>query len=842
MPRGQVLRRWAAGLLAALAVCAIPGGRGALTDEELLSQPIKLPQPTAVEKYISRKVADLISVSHYAKHSIDAEYSKQWYEEYFRLLDPARLFFLQSDLEDFRSYEGILGDLVMRRGNIDFAFEVYQRYLTRVREWTAAAIGQAAGGVDLSVDESILADRRQEPWLANREAQADLWRRHFKNRLLLEILQDEKRAAKAEAPDAGEDANRPPEGEHREEQTRQAPEKDPAGGRAPLPAPALLPRQGTLPIPTLAPVPNPAPAALPQPVPAPESASLPLPTPPERTPAERVVESYKRLLRRKLETDSIEIVEAFLSALTRTYDPHSAYMAPETQEDFDISMSLSLEGIGAVLTTKDAYVEVVEIVPGGPAARDGRLKPGDRIVAVAQGSEGGSPVDVVDMNLRKVVRLIRGAKGTTVQLTVLEAGNSMPTQIDIVRDTVELKAQEAKSELRRVPLPGTAGQEARVAVIDLPSFYCDFGAKRDGAEDYRSCSRDVARLIGEASREPLDGMILDLRGNGGGALEEAVLLAGLFFDSGPVVQVRDFRGRVQKREDTDGKTVYGGPLVVLVDRLSASASEIVAAALQDHRRAVIVGEASTHGKGTVQTVYSLDRLLTRTNLFDGEPGGSLKFTIQKFYRVNGGSTQVRGVIPDIVLPSFTDHMELGEAHLPHVLPWDEIEPLDITGATDVSAWLPELRERSEARRRENPSFVSRSEDIGRYGERRALKTVPLALEARRQFQRAEEEWAKEMREHMGRRRQDGPGLDDEHTDEDGPDGDPGEDTAGAGAAAAARDLVLEETMQVLTDLVLLTRNGGPATAGAAVAPLPDGRGEVPPGVEPATGQGEAARP
>ena len=753
-------RRTRAVVLGGLLAVFVVGCCSAADDKEILARPISVQRPTALEKYISLQVVKTISSSHYARHPVDQDYSAQWFSEYYAMLDPSRMFFLQSDLEDFRSYEKNLGDLVRRGGTIDFAFELYERYLQRVQEWAAFAAARLAQPMDLTGDETIQIDRREAPWPASRAELEDLWRRQLANRLLTEQLADESGATESEG-------------------------DDPDTGIVAPPAT------------------SPAAVATPE-TPATATPETPVAAKPRKPPVERVDESYRRFLKRKMEAETLEIVELFLNALTRLYDPHSSYMAPDSEEDFDISMRLSLQGIGAVLTTKDSYVEVLEIVPGGPASRDGRLKAGDRIIAVAQGEDPQNPVDVVDMPLRKVVRMIRGTKGTKVLLTVLVAGNSTPTVVDILRDRVELKEQEAKCEIRQAALPnGAEGQSGRVALLTLPSFYLDFEGRRDGTENYASCTRDIQRLIESAAKEPLDGIVLDLRGNGGGALDEAVRLAGFFFDRGPVVQVRDQRGTGKKREDTEAGVLYGGPVIVLVDKLSASASEIVAAALQDHGRAVIVGESSTHGKGTVQTVYGLDRQLSQNDLFKDQrggsvKGGSVKFTIQKFYRVNGGSTQVKGVVPDLCVPSFTDYMELGEAALPHALPWDSIEPLETSRDVDVAPWIPELKQRFDARLQASAEFASLRDDIGRYAERRKLKELPLNLEKRRAFQKEEEQWAKKMREQSHKRK--------------GPAG------AGKQDGTPGPDLVLDETVRVMADMIALQR--GLLTASAAAVGVP----------------------
>jgi carboxyl-terminal processing protease len=707
------------------------------TPDEVLQTEITVKRPGAVEKIVSKFVADLISRHHYSRHALDEEISAAWFNEYFDALDHNRMFFTSADIDEFRSYENTLGEIVQKRGNVDFAYDVYERFLFRVREWAAYSLELLDEPLDFSKDETILIDRHHAPWPADVDELHDLWRRRLKNNLLVEELRD--RSAGKDHADSGDAEDQPPQA-----QQDQADEE-------------------------------------------PDPAQQPGPVHTAKSPQERVAESYTRYLKRKIEVEPIEILEVFLTSLTRVYDPHSAYMAPETEEDFDISMSLSLQGIGAVLTTKDSYVEIVSIIPGGPAERDGRLKEGDRIIAVAQEQE--EPVDVVDMRLRKVVNMIRGPKGTRVLLTVLESGSSSPTVIDIERDEVKLTEQEAKSEVRTIELPekntapGGADRNASVAVISLPSFYADFAAKHRGEKDYKSSTRDVARLIDQANEKHVDGIILDLRSNGGGSLDEAIDLAGLFIETGPVVQVRKSDGEIEKRYDTDDRVAYGGPLIVMVDKLSASASEIVAAALQDYGRAVIVGEQSTHGKGTVQTVYHLDRRLGGMRLFRDKKAGSLKFTMAKFYRVNGGSTQVKGVTPDIVFPSFTDAMELGEAELPHVLPWDEIEPLETNCDVDVKPVLDDLAKRSAARLAAEPEYQQHVKDVKDFAERRDRKTLSLNRKEREEYQQEEEKWAKKMRELQARRRR--RGEEDEKKDEQ------------------TDDWMLEETLCIMADMLTL---------------------------------------
>jgi carboxyl-terminal processing protease len=394
--------------------------------------------------------------------------------------------------------------------------------------------------------------------------------------------------------------------------------------------------------------------------------------------------------------------------------------------------------------------------------------------------------------LRKVVKMIRGPKGTRVYLTVLEDGKKLggvPTLIDILRDEVKLTEQEAKMRIETVDGPEVAPpapelQPLKLAVISVPSFYADFQGKNKGDKDYKSSTRDVTRLIEEAEAVGAAGVVLDLRGNGGGSLDEAISLAGLFFSQGPVVQVRTGDGRLRRRLDPDPSIAYGGPLVVVVDRLSASASEIVAAAIQDYGRGVIVGERQTHGKGTVQTVYHLDQRLRGSPVFQDRKPGSLKFTMAKFYRVNGGSTQLKGMMPDIVMASFTDHMELGEKYLPFVMPWDEIEPLAPAPGPDVRPFLEPLKIRSAKRLDQDDDYQELLGDIAAYEMRRARKTLPLDRDKREALQAEDKQWSDKLRQITSRRRSRG------RPPRDGDEGD-------------AADYMLREALSVAADLVML---------------------------------------
>jgi carboxyl-terminal processing protease len=445
-------------------------------------------------------------------------------------------------------------------------------------------------------------------------------------------------------------------------------------------------------------------------------------------------------------------------------------MTPSSVEDFDINMKLSLVGIGAMLRPEDGSAEVVRIIPGGPADQDGRLKAGDKIIAVAQGDE--EPVSILHWPLYKSVRLIRGEIGTKVVLTIIPASDRSGTRtrkIDIMRDEVKLEEQAAKGKVREVEFG--EGEVRRLGVITLPDFYADFTAANNNEKDARRASSDVRRLINELTLEGIEGLVLDLRNNGGGSLVESIDIAGMFISSGPIVQVKERRG-VQVLPDADPDVLYDGPMVVLVNRLSASASEILAAALQDYKRAVIVGDRQTHGKGTVQTLMPLS----------GDRRGSLKLTTAGFYRINGGSTQLKGVTPDIIIPSYLDVMDFGEDSLKHALPWDTIRPAMYRTQNGLDEIIPLLAEQSQERLAENNEFQVFLQRRERLKERYETKTVSLSLDTRIEEAAAE----KELDDI-----QSGVFLDEDNGEE--------QDS----------DLILRETLHILSDMIDL-KNPHPA--------------------------------
>lgn len=376
-------------------------------------------------------------------------------------------------------------------------------------------------------------------------------------------------------------------------------------------------------------------------------------------------ERYDRFTKSIHQFNAEDVFSVYMNTITESYDPHTNYFSPKAADLFKQSMSLSLEGIGARLQTEDDYTKVAEIIPGGPADKSKLLKPNDRIVAVGQGTSG-ELVDVIGWRIDEVVKLIKGPKGTTVRLQILpvETGITGGTKtITLVRDKIKLEDQKAKKEIISVQ---RNGRNLKLGVITLPSFYMDFEEYQKGNPNYTSTTRDVKKLLQELETEKVDGLVLDLRNNGGGSLAEAIDLTGLFIKEGPVVQVKNSANRIEVGVDENPALVYSGPMVVLTNRFSASASEIFAGAIQDYHRGVVVGE-STYGKGTVQTVIDLKRFIQ-----DREPVGELKLTFQKFYRVTGSSTQNKGVEPDVKLPTALDPEQFGESSSPSALPWDEI--------------------------------------------------------------------------------------------------------------------------------------------------------------------------
>jgi carboxyl-terminal processing protease len=437
---------------------------------------------------------------------------------------------------------------------------------------------------------------------------------------------------------------------------------------------------------------------------------------------EKLTRRYHSFAKRMHQTSNEDLLEMYLTALTTSYDPHTNYMSPETLENFEIAMRLELDGIGASLESVDGMTVVREIIRGGAADKDGRLKVKDKIVGVGDGP-AGEIVDVVDMKLSDVVKLIRGKPKTIVRLQVVSADNGKRKIIDITRAKIELKDSEAQGEVMEISQK-TNGKPFKIGVIDLPSFYMDMEGARRLLPDYKSTTRDVRRLLEKFNAEGVDAVVLDLRRNGGGSLTEAINLTGLFIDEGPVVQVKGPDGEVRAYPDNEPGVAWSGPLVVLTSKFSASASEILAGAIQDYGRGLIVGDHATHGKGTVQSLMDVAREIF--NIPMGNKYGALKITMQQFYRPNGDSTQNRGVVADIELPSLTTHLDVGESDLDYPVAFDKVDSAGFKSLGYVSKPIRDrLQDLSTQRCKASADFQKVARNIERYKQQKDRKSVTL---------------------------------------------------------------------------------------------------------------------
>jgi carboxyl-terminal processing protease len=632
--------------------------------------------PVSPGKYdgsIAWVTATMLEKYHYSHQALDRSMSSKFLDRYIEALDPQHLHFLQSDLDDFEEYRRELGDLtVNNRHSADLtpAFQIFNRFMQRLE--------QHVNYVDdllktekftFDTDERIAISRKEMPYPKNLAEAQKLWRDRLRSEFLQEKLnkmtaKKKLQARKLESSKTVKDSK----SKSQEEEI-----------------------------------------------------------------ADTLSHSYRRSLKNYTDWGNDDVLQIYLETLAHLYDPHSDYMGPQPLEQFAIGMNLRLSGIGAQLASKDGYCTIDKLLDGYPAAKSKKIKEKDRIIAVAQADK--APVDVVDMPLNKVVHLIRGPKGTEVRLTIVPDGAplSETVVVSLTREDIKLEDQAAKAKL--IDMPGADGKSTRVGVIDLKSFYAPFDfsgpkppelahERGEGAPvGGKSTSEDVLRLINKLKQEKVQGIVLDLRYNGGGSLEEAVKLTGLFIKDGPVVQVKDYKGDIQKETDDDSSVAYDGPLIVLTSRFSASASEIVAGALQDYGRALVVGDSSTHGKGSVQSVNFLQQIM---NLPTPNDPGALKLTIKKFYRASGASTQLRGVTPDIVLPSiFNESKEIGEASLDNPLAWDTVPPAKYEPYNMVTNYLSELRGASQKRLNNDKDYAYIREDIEIYNKRQADKTLSL---------------------------------------------------------------------------------------------------------------------
>jgi carboxyl-terminal processing protease len=619
------------------------------------------PSP-ARDRQVTLRVRGLVEDEHLSRHALDDEISMRAMKTFLEGFDPRKMYFLQSDIDEFMKKERSLDDDV-RQAKLGFARDVFDRYMQRLDERVALVEELLAEKHDFTIEEEITTDPDALVYPSDAAEARERWRKLVKLNLL---------TFKA---DGEEDAD------------------------------ARL----------------------------------------------KISRRYHSLRKRWGQTDSDELLERFLSAVTTSYDPHTTYMSPTSLENFRILMRLNLEGIGAALqVSEEGYTVVSKVIPGGAADKDGRLQPKDQIVSVGQG-QVGDMVDVVDMKLNDVVQLIRGEAGTIVRLGVQPGGAGETKIYEITRAKIELEDSAAKSRIiQRGQKPD--GKPFIVGVIDLPSFYMDMEAARDDQNEFRSTTRDVRRILSGFSSNNVDVVVLDLRQNGGGSLTEAINLTGLFIDQGPVVQVKDSGNRKQSYNDLEPGMSWDGPLVVLTSKFSASASEILAGAIQDYGRGLIIGDESTHGKGTVQSLLDIGSLIFR---IPNPPNlGALKITMQQFYRPNGDSTQKRGVLPDVVLPSLTNEIGLGEAELDFAVDFDRIETAKFKSYDMVKPdSLERLRNHSKNRIDKSEEFKKELARIERYQRLKDEKSISLNEEkylARRDTERdAEEEQEKHLEEQQG---------------------------------------------------------------------------------------------
>lgn len=629
----------------------------------------RLLAPGPSDSQIALATAVVLQRYHYLRQPFDSAVSSRFFDRYLNMFDPQHMHFLQADIAGFERFRSNLDQLTLvpRGADTRPAFEIYNRFIQRLKErvtYMKEVLNTETFTFD--TDEQILLNRKEAPYPKDMQEARALWRQRVRYEYLDEKLG--KIAAK-----------------------KKPARKDVSATNAP---------------------PSVADAGK-----------------PKKTEHEEIVESLSRRYQNSLnmfkDWDSEDVLQVYLTALAHVYDPHSDYFSPPQMDSFAIQMNLSLFGIGAELRVEDGYCVINKLMPGGPAIKSKKLAEKDRIIAVAQSNQ--PPVDIIDMNLNKAVQLIRGPKGTEVRLTIIPAGSDSSTrkEISLVRDEIPLEDAAAKGKI--IELPDSDGNKLRLGVIDLPSFYANFDiANTRGKSEPKSPTADVAKLLTKFKEENVRGVILDLRRNGGGSLEEAIKLTGLFIKEGPVVQVRAYNGTIQQEVDPDPSVFYDGPLMVLTSRFSASASEILAGALQDYGRALIVGDSSTHGKGTVQMVQPLKDIMRPGLIPSTNDPGDLKLTIKKFYRASGASTQLKGVVPDVVLPSvLNESKEVGERALENPLEWDTIPSAKYTRLNLVEPYLPELRLRSSNRLATDKEYSYIREDIELYKKNHARKTISL---------------------------------------------------------------------------------------------------------------------
>jgi carboxyl-terminal processing protease len=620
-----------------------------------------LGKPTRTDQLVSKMVAQLMQRDHLSSRPLDDTISERAFDQFVKMLDPMKVYFLQSDIDQFAQWKDELDDQMVS-GDFSAAFAVFERFLKRVDQRTTLAQELIDIDHDFTIDEEMVTDRDLLGFPKNEQEVRDRWRKRIKYSLLV-LNNDDDDDEKAESDESAKKKK-----------------------KADKPKDILRKR-------------------------------------------------YSSFARRMHQTDTEDVVEMYITAITTSFDPHTSYMSKGTFENFLIQMGLELEGIGATLqATDDGYTVIKNIVPGGAAATQGGLKVEDKIIAVGQGDDegnrsdpklfaehGGDFVDATGMKLDDVVGMIRGKAGTVVRLSVLSENDEGIHTVVIVREKIKLEDSAAHGEIFEEGVKAD-GSPNKIGVIELPSFYADMGGDAPGG---RSTTTDVRRILEGFKTEGVDAVVLDLRNNGGGSLREAIDCTGLFIDLGPVVQVKDAYGQIEKHNDESRGMAWEGPLVVLTSKFSASASEILAGAVQDYNRGLVVGDTTTHGKGTVQSLINLNQILYKVrnppNVF-----GALKITMQQFYRPNGDSTQKRGVLSDLVLPSITDKMDVGEADLDYPVEFDRVPKASFKGYSMVDPEIKEvLQVKSQERVNASEEFADEIRKINNYVEQKGLKSVSL---------------------------------------------------------------------------------------------------------------------
>ena len=697
--------------------------QGATPDLGTPYPPELKPVPQQAEAaYLS---AEVLARYQYKGMPLDDALSEKIFDQYLKSLDPARLFFVQADIDRLSGYRTTLGDAILKE-DLSAPFAMFNLYERRAAERFAYARTLLKKGFDFQKAESYQFAREKAPWPKTEAEMDDLWRKRVKNDWLRLKL-------------AGKD---------------------------------------------------------------------------DQSIVEILDERYDNFLKRIGRMKSADAFEIYMNAYTMAIDPHTNYLGPQQAEDFDISMKLSLVGIGAVLTQLDDYVTIRELVPGGPASLSGQLKPGDRIVGVAQG-KSGAMTDLLGWRLDDAVALIRGAPDSVVRARRTPGGRRArwQTQTGFPRPEKNQSRGAGRQGIR--PLRHGREQRSPHRRDNLPSFYEDFAAREKGAKDYKSAARDVARLLDGLKKEKVDGVLIDLRNDGGGSLAEAVDLTGLFIGKGPVVQQRNASGEISVDSDTHAGVAWDGPLGVLINRGSASASEIFAAAIQDYGRGLIIGEPS-FGKGTVQSMVDLDRIAKNSKPQFGE----LKMTIAQFFRINGGTTQLRGVTPDILFPAASDTASFGESSYDNALPWTQIKAADYVPAGDLAAVLPTLSALHEARVKKDKDFQYLEQDIAEAKLERKKDLVSLNETERRKERDAQETRLKSRESRRNAGREAAAGKDTALRD-DGLQADErnlATELAAEKVQKNAKDVFLDEAVHILSDEAGILKTGVRLAARAKPVP------------------------